>query len=51
MHPQVIGRGHRIAMLDAFIRHAGERGARFARMGDVAQGLQGPDEPAPTPHL
>jgi peptidoglycan-N-acetylglucosamine deacetylase len=51
MHPQVIGRGHRVAMLDAFIRHAGERGARFARMGDVAQGLQGPDEPAPTPHL
>jgi peptidoglycan/xylan/chitin deacetylase (PgdA/CDA1 family) len=39
MHPQVIGRGHRIAMLDAFIRHAGERGARFAQMGDVARGL------------
>jgi peptidoglycan/xylan/chitin deacetylase (PgdA/CDA1 family) len=51
MHPQVIGRGHRIAMLDAFIRHAGDRGARFARMADVARALQGPDEPAPTPHL
>jgi peptidoglycan-N-acetylglucosamine deacetylase len=37
MHPQVIGRGHRIAMLDAFIRHCGERGARFARMADVAR--------------
>jgi len=40
MHPQVIGRGHRIAMLDAFIRHAGERGAAFRRMGDVARGLE-----------
>ena len=26
MHPQVIGRGSRIAMLDEFIRHCGERG-------------------------
>ena len=41
MHPQVIGRGHRIAMLDAFIRHTGERGARFASMGDVARELEG----------
>ncbi len=39
MHPQVIGRGHRIAMLDAFIRHCGERGARFAQMADVAREL------------
>jgi peptidoglycan/xylan/chitin deacetylase (PgdA/CDA1 family) len=40
MHPQVIGRGHRIAMLDAFIHHAGERGARFERMRDVARTLE-----------
>jgi peptidoglycan-N-acetylglucosamine deacetylase len=39
MHPQVIGRGHRIAMLDAFVRHCGERGAHFERMGDVAKRL------------
>ena len=41
MHPQVIGRGHRIAMLDEFIRHCLEAGARFERMGDVAQSLPG----------
>ena len=46
MHPQVIGRGHRIAMLDAFINHCRERGAHFARMGDVARGL-GDDPAAP----
>ena len=39
MHPQVIGRGSRIAMLDAFIRHCGEAGARFRRLGDVAREL------------
>jgi peptidoglycan/xylan/chitin deacetylase (PgdA/CDA1 family) len=39
MHPQVIGRGHRIAMLDQFIGHALDRGARFARMVDVAERL------------
>jgi peptidoglycan-N-acetylglucosamine deacetylase len=39
MHPQVIGRGHRIAMLDAFIRHCGETGARFRGMADVAREL------------
>jgi len=37
MHPQVIGRGHRIAMLERFIRHAHDKGARFARMVDVAE--------------
>ncbi|MDQ3866177.1 MAG: polysaccharide deacetylase [Actinomycetota bacterium] len=37
MHPQVIGRGHRIAMLDAFVRRCGDLGARFERMGDVAR--------------
>jgi peptidoglycan-N-acetylglucosamine deacetylase len=39
MHPQVIGRGHRSAMLERFITHCAEAGARFERMGDVAQEL------------
>ena len=39
MHPQVIGRGHRIAMLDEFIRHCLDSGASFERMGDVARSL------------
>ncbi|MGH2636456.1 MAG: hypothetical protein ACRDHU_09985 [Actinomycetota bacterium] len=41
MHPQVIGRGHRVAMLETFVEHCREAGARFERMGDVAQGLAG----------
>ena len=40
LHPQVIGRGSRIAMLDTLIRHTGEAGARFAAMGDVARELE-----------
>jgi peptidoglycan/xylan/chitin deacetylase (PgdA/CDA1 family) len=37
MHPQVIGRAHRIAMLSSFIEHCLERGdVRFERMCDVA---------------
>jgi peptidoglycan/xylan/chitin deacetylase (PgdA/CDA1 family) len=39
MHPQVIGRGSRIRMLDEFIRHCGEAGAQFRQMGAVAQAL------------
>ena len=40
MHPQVIGRGHRIAMLEGFIGHCLARGdVGFGRLGDVAQGL------------
>ncbi len=39
MHPQVIGRGHRIAMLSRFVEHALETGARFERMSDVAARL------------
>ena len=39
MHPQVIGRGHRIAMLERFIRHCLDAGARFERMVDVARAL------------
>lgn len=45
MHPQVIGRGHRIAMLETFINHCLGRGnTRFAKMCDVASTL-----PAPPP--
>ena len=39
MHPQVIGRGHRMLMLEQFVEHARGRGATFARMGDVAKAL------------
>jgi peptidoglycan-N-acetylglucosamine deacetylase len=39
MHPQVIGRGHRIAMLERFIEHCAAAGTRFERMGDVARAL------------
>jgi peptidoglycan-N-acetylglucosamine deacetylase len=39
MHPQVIGRGHRVAMLERFVEHCVQAGARFERMGDVARGL------------
>ncbi|MFQ6102338.1 MAG: polysaccharide deacetylase [Anaerolineae bacterium] len=38
MHPQVIGRGHRMTLLERFIQHVLSKGsARFARMGDVAK--------------
>jgi peptidoglycan-N-acetylglucosamine deacetylase len=40
MHPQVIGRGHRMAMLERFVEHAAAAGVRFARMGDVARELR-----------
>lgn len=40
MHPQVIGRGHRIAMLERFIEHCqGRQGVSFQEMGAVAKGL------------
>jgi hypothetical protein len=39
MHPQVIGRGHRVAMLDTFIEHCLGAGARFSALGDVAASL------------
>jgi peptidoglycan-N-acetylglucosamine deacetylase len=40
MHPQVIGRAHRVAMLEQFIGHCQDRGdVAFARMGDVARRL------------
>lgn len=41
MHPQVIGRGHRMLLLERFVEHAlAQEGVRFARMGDVARTLQ-----------
>jgi hypothetical protein len=43
MHPQVIGRAHRIAMLAQFIEQCLSLGdVAFARMGDVAQHLDVP---------
>jgi hypothetical protein len=40
MHPQVIGRGHRMVLLERLIQHILSQGtARFARMGDVARAL------------
>jgi peptidoglycan/xylan/chitin deacetylase (PgdA/CDA1 family) len=40
MHPQVIGRAHRIAMLEQLIAHCLSRSdVKFERMGDVAQRL------------
>jgi peptidoglycan/xylan/chitin deacetylase (PgdA/CDA1 family) len=39
-HPQVIGRGHRMALLERFIQHALASGAaHFASMGDVARAM------------
>jgi peptidoglycan/xylan/chitin deacetylase (PgdA/CDA1 family) len=40
MHPQVIGRGHRIAMLEAFVAHCQAAGdVEFARLDHVAARL------------
>jgi peptidoglycan/xylan/chitin deacetylase (PgdA/CDA1 family) len=40
MHPQVIGRGHRMALLERFIQHVlSGKAAGFARMVDVAKEL------------
>ena len=40
MHPQVIGRGHRVAMLSQFVEHClGQGDVKFERMGDVAKRL------------
>ena len=43
MHPQVIGRGHRMLMLESFIAHCRSAGARFATCATVAQALPAPD--------
>jgi len=43
MHPQVIGRGHRIELLRRFIEHVLAKGdVRFIRMGDVALEMGSP---------
>jgi peptidoglycan-N-acetylglucosamine deacetylase len=48
MHPQVIGRGHRVAMLEQFIAHCQQhRDVTFARLGDVVTRL-GPPMPPTT---
>lgn len=39
MHPQVIGRAHRMAMLDEFVDAALALGVRFRTLGDVAGSL------------
>lgn len=40
MHPQVIGRGHRVAMLEQFIAHCRRPAdVRFVRLGEVAAEL------------
>jgi hypothetical protein len=39
MHPQVIGRAHRIAMLERFIDTGAALGVRFQALGDVATAL------------
>ncbi len=36
MHPECIGRGHRLPGLEGLIAHARERGTRFATLGEVA---------------
>jgi peptidoglycan/xylan/chitin deacetylase (PgdA/CDA1 family) len=43
LHPQVIGRGHRVAMLEQFVGHCRDAGATFERLGDVARRLPAPD--------
>lgn len=37
MHPQVIGRGHRMMMLDRLVRHITANGGRFTTMGDYVE--------------
>jgi peptidoglycan/xylan/chitin deacetylase (PgdA/CDA1 family) len=50
MHPQVIGRGHRIAMLTQFIAHCQQyHDISFARLGDVVAQLGPPDAAAAAP--
>jgi peptidoglycan/xylan/chitin deacetylase (PgdA/CDA1 family) len=37
MHPQVIGRGHRLLMLEQLVEHMASTGARFSTMADAAE--------------
>ena len=46
MHPQVIARGHRMAMLESLMQHVLDHpAASFARMGDLAEELSAEDAP------
>ncbi|MFC2046182.1 polysaccharide deacetylase [Chloroflexota bacterium] len=48
MHPQVIGRGHRMVLLESLTQHILSQGlASFARMGDVAKALSREEEIRP----
>ena len=42
MHPQVIGRGHRMLMLEQFVAHCRAAGARFTTLAEVARALPAP---------
>ncbi len=42
MHPQVIGRGHRMLMLEQFVAHCRSAGARFATLRELAEALPAP---------
>jgi peptidoglycan/xylan/chitin deacetylase (PgdA/CDA1 family) len=45
MHPQVIGRGHRMSLLERFIQHVlAYPLVRFSRMGDIAADLSRSDD-------
>jgi peptidoglycan/xylan/chitin deacetylase (PgdA/CDA1 family) len=37
MHPECIGRGHRVARLEQLVEHLAASGATFAALGDVAE--------------
>jgi len=45
MHPQVIGRAHRIAMLDRFVAAGHDLGVSFQTLGNVARGLTDSEQP------
>jgi peptidoglycan/xylan/chitin deacetylase (PgdA/CDA1 family) len=52
MHPQVIGRGHRMVFLEHLIQHIlSKDSAHFARMGDVARSLSVKEETTCTGQL
>jgi peptidoglycan-N-acetylglucosamine deacetylase len=49
VHPQVIGRAHRMMLLERVIRHQAECGdVWFARMGDIAEAWTADPDPVPT---
>ncbi|HXM54723.1 MAG TPA: polysaccharide deacetylase [Candidatus Dormibacteraeota bacterium] len=50
MHPQVIGRGHRLLMLERLVAGLVELGARFVRMDEALELMQGgTSSPLPEP--